>query len=435
MSIKVFVESQELEVQSNTKPILLTSLQSAFPGAIQLSFRDSTTNTKRVLPFDGKAFHPPTDGWTTSEEYEVTLGGRNSFPFDSYENASKQLEQTVRTIQSLMAQNEGYIMNELNNVQLTPPSPRERRGSFRSRVATFKNTQDPTNHVDLWLPRRGADELEKQFAELSAVVAGKNAIIENQRKQIQNEKAANEQLERLNSSIKAEAEEWQLKWQSMNTELRLLREMSCNQECAGYKMKLLNAELENVKNSSNTKIQQIQDSLFGVQNEMKETSEKYEQLRQDYDRLIEECREKDKKLEDLRSQLNKLTTELSEHCDQSAKQAECNHELQERLCKENIALAEWSKKLELENKEHEAELERVRRDFDVQHSQLQQSYEDKCQQSANMHQLIESLNKNLIDLSRKYEDLRESFGKTQSTPNSPRPHEEMNGKNNTVLLL
>ncbi|KAI6194042.1 hypothetical protein M3Y96_01083000 [Aphelenchoides besseyi] len=433
MSIKVFVESRELEVKSNTDPILLTSLQSAFPGAIQLSLRDSKTNTKRVLPFDGKAFHPPSDGWTTSEEYEVTLGGRNSFPFDSYENASKQLEQTVRTIQSLMAQNEGYITNELNNVQLTPPSPRERRGSFRNRVAIFKNVQDPTNHVDLWLPRRGADELEKQFAELSAVVAGKNAIIENQRKQIQNEKTANEQLERLNSSIKAEAEEWQLKWQSLNTELRLLREMSCNQECAGYK--LLNAELENVKNSSNTKIQQIQDSLFGVQNEMKEISEKYERLRQDYDQLIEECRDKDKELEDLRTRFTKLTTEFSEHRDQSAKQAESNFEFQQRLCKENSALAEWSKKLELENKEHDAELERVRHDFEVQHSQLQQSYEDKCQQSANMHQLIESLNKNLIDLSRKYEDLRDSFGKTQSAPNSPRLHEEMNGNNNQVVLL
>ena len=33
------------------------------------------------------------------------LGGRNCFPFDSYENASKTLEKTVHTIEKLMSTN------------------------------------------------------------------------------------------------------------------------------------------------------------------------------------------------------------------------------------------------------------------------------------------------------------------------------------------
>ena len=73
---------------------------------------------------------------------------------------------------------------------------KERRGSFRSQVATFKSNENNNNRVDLWLPRKNCDELERQFAELSSILVGKNAIIESQRLQLQTERNANEEMEK-----------------------------------------------------------------------------------------------------------------------------------------------------------------------------------------------------------------------------------------------
>ncbi|KAI6226185.1 MIF4G domain-containing protein [Aphelenchoides fujianensis] len=193
-------------------------------------------------------------------------------------------------------------------------------------------------------------------------------------------------------------------------------------KCIGHKIKLLTVELENVRNSSNTKIQQLHETLVEVQRELKTTAEKYEKLRADYERLAEENRKKEHEVGELRAQLDAVRSELAEHREQAARQAEASHELQERLCKENIALAEWSKKLEMENKEHERELEGVRSDFEkriqsmsddfeLQHNQLQQKHDEKCEQTAAMHQLVDGLNKKLVETSQKYKDLEQSVVK------------------------
>jgi hypothetical protein len=76
------------------------------------------------------------------------------------------------------------------------PNIRERHGSFRShQYATFKSANETNNNrLDLWIPRKNTDEMERQFAELSSILVGKNAIIESQRRQLQTERLANEEM-------------------------------------------------------------------------------------------------------------------------------------------------------------------------------------------------------------------------------------------------
>jgi hypothetical protein len=98
------------------------------------------------------------------------------------------------------------------------------------------------NQLDLWLPRKGSCELERQFAELSAICSGKDAIIESQRRQLQTERKANEDMERLeflfnkssicrlNEKLNVDIKEWEQKWKMLDQELNLLRGMSNQQD-------------------------------------------------------------------------------------------------------------------------------------------------------------------------------------------------------------
>lgn len=68
-------------------------------------------------------------------------------------------------------------------------------------MATLKSSNESNkNRLDLWLPHKNSDEWERQFSELSSILVGKNAIVESQRKQLQTERRANEELEQLCSN-------------------------------------------------------------------------------------------------------------------------------------------------------------------------------------------------------------------------------------------
>jgi hypothetical protein len=240
MPIELRVDSCQLELSSD-QSLQLAALQTIYPGAIGLTYR-LADGSKCSVPFDGKAFTTPKEGWASdfytvnlsgypngmcfstvfffrtnvqsnsgnllpNAEFKVRLnrlflvGGQNTF-FESYQNACKQLERTVSTIHRLMSQqgsnNEELILNgyhgsvEVCNSnysfleeKLSPklfngkPNVRERHGSFRSQVATFKSSLESNNNrLDLWLPHKDSDELERQFSELSSILVGKNAIIE-----------------------------------------------------------------------------------------------------------------------------------------------------------------------------------------------------------------------------------------------------------------
>ena len=51
---------------------------------------------------------------------------------------------------------------------------RELADAFKRRVVTLQSSiESNKNRLDLWLPRKNSNEIERQFAELSAVVSGK----------------------------------------------------------------------------------------------------------------------------------------------------------------------------------------------------------------------------------------------------------------------
>jgi len=366
------------------------------------------------------------------DEFVVILGGRNCFPFDSYENASKQLEKTVHTIQKLMSTNsinsDDSILDVYQEEKISKPhhlqngksNVRERKGSFRSQVATFKSHENNNNRVDLWLPRKNCDEWERQFAELSSILVGKNAIIDSQRCQLQTERNANENMEKENENLKSEIGEWKQKYSALDQELRLIREMGNKQEYMGNKVKALNAELDNLRNSYNNKIEEMQNSLLIVQNDLKSLNQRHENLQSEYDKLVEECNQKNLQLEELQKQSKRLETELADHKQQFEEKSRCSQALEERLCKENIGLAEWSKKLEMENKQQQNSLDTINsetehkisslsNEFQTKLNTLESQYEEKCKESANLNGLIENLNRHLTKITVKYNELDEAY--------------------------
>jgi chromosome segregation ATPase len=112
---------------------------------------------------------------------------------------------------------------------------RERHGSFRNQYATLKSSNGD-NRIDLWMPRKNSDELERQFSELSSILVGKNAIIESQRRQLQTERTVNEELEKSSEQARSELEEWKQRCQALERELNLIREMGTKQEFMGNKV-------------------------------------------------------------------------------------------------------------------------------------------------------------------------------------------------------
>jgi chromosome segregation ATPase len=68
---------------------------------------------------------------------------------------------------------------------------------------------------------------------------------------------------------------------------------------------------------------------------------RHDNLQADYEKLMAEVRDKTTKINELRGQTQRLETELSDHKKQYAEHSKCSHELEERLCRENIGLAEW----------------------------------------------------------------------------------------------
>jgi chromosome segregation ATPase len=69
---------------------------------------------------------------------------------------------------------------------------------------------------------------------------------------------------------------------------------------------------------------------------------RHENLQSEHNKLIAEVDAKKSQLEELQRQTKKLETDLAEHQNQYAEQSKCSHDLEERLCRENIGLAEWS---------------------------------------------------------------------------------------------
>uniref|UniRef100_A0A0N4VDC2 TDP43_N domain-containing protein n=1 Tax=Enterobius vermicularis TaxID=51028 RepID=A0A0N4VDC2_ENTVE len=74
-AVRVYIEPVDLELE-NDGSLLITSLQSALPGASGIYFK---LDCKKSLKFDGKKLYPPNDGWQNRRYYikNQTLKSKN----------------------------------------------------------------------------------------------------------------------------------------------------------------------------------------------------------------------------------------------------------------------------------------------------------------------------------------------------------------------
>ncbi|CAD5212915.1 unnamed protein product [Bursaphelenchus okinawaensis] len=408
MYIRVEVEPCDLELSAN-QLLPLTSLQSAFPGAVGISYK-TLKGVKRALRFDGISFHAPEDGWQEADEYTVQLSGKNSFPFDSYENASKQFERAVNMVQKLIEQGYGDMSYLAPSSPPSPgsASPRERLKAFRRKIADYRvSNDDLTAGFDS--PKT---ELEKQFSELSAILVGKDAIIDTLRKRLD---TVNQELngQEDHEHCRGEIQKWRHQVETLEDELKLFREMASKQENVTNKVKSLTNELEELRNTSNTKIQSIHTEYERVCREMREFQRQHELLLEEHSRTTAQLHETEQQLYDMKHLLDDVRQRFEESEQSYAEQIRTATELQERMCNENVKLLKRINEMENETQglKKVTELQSTQRsnsysNLKEKYTALMEEHEEKINETASLNQLIENLNRHLTDITVKYKDLR-----------------------------
>lgn len=225
-SIRLGVEAVEVELEQNDGSLLLSTIQSAFPNSIGIYFRPKGKECRTMLKFDGRRFMPPSGGWKSGIEYFVEMGGsrHSTFPFGSYENASKQFERSVNLVQKMMngcsiktngqkirANNDvsrlseddsAYFENRTNitdeEMGVLSPTPKTVQIFSDSDYLEGQRDKQRQNNVDQTLTRKISSErknsetlndpkantscelksLERDFADLARICTGKDAIID-----------------------------------------------------------------------------------------------------------------------------------------------------------------------------------------------------------------------------------------------------------------
>lgn len=72
--LELRIEPCRLNLPDDDQSLQLAALQAVYPGAIGLTYR-LPDGSKCSVPFDGKAFTPPKEGWASASDfYTVNLG-------------------------------------------------------------------------------------------------------------------------------------------------------------------------------------------------------------------------------------------------------------------------------------------------------------------------------------------------------------------------
>uniref|UniRef100_A0A915PCQ8 TAR DNA-binding protein 43 N-terminal domain-containing protein n=1 Tax=Setaria digitata TaxID=48799 RepID=A0A915PCQ8_9BILA len=309
-ALRIYVEPIEVELDQDDA-VLITTLQSALPGAFGLYFYNE--DSKATLRFDGKKLLPPGDGWK-DRKYYASLGCRSfDYPFGSYANATKQFERSVNSIQRLLANpkllgNFGQLLDLIDAckvvalLNLTSDQTNDLRGmvtvetckllkraklekkllflveasldynfiersivssgkqSAAQRTSTFSHTK--TENMEQLLnsiTRHGTSErmgvknneqtpLEQQFVELARISTAKDSVIEQQRADI---RAVNGKLEQSERSMKLVQDDLSKMMENCNAkekELVFLRGLNREQKFMCKKVNELTSRLVDREN-------------------------------------------------------------------------------------------------------------------------------------------------------------------------------------------
>ncbi|VDO33241.1 unnamed protein product [Onchocerca flexuosa] len=204
LMLRIYVEPVEVELDQEGA-ILITTLQSALPGAFGLYFYEN--DCRASLRFDGNKLLPPGDGWK-NRKYYASLGCRSfDYPFGSYANATKQFERSVNSVQRLLANQKLFDSSFVKRDFVTFGKRKAAQQDSSLVHAKMENMQQlltSTTKHNVSEKMRTTDNkqtpLEQQFVELARISTCKDSIIEQQHADI---RIAYEKLEQKERSMKS----------------------------------------------------------------------------------------------------------------------------------------------------------------------------------------------------------------------------------------
>nr|CAD2161468.1 unnamed protein product [Meloidogyne enterolobii] len=403
-SIKLGVETVEVELEQNDGSLLLSTIQSAFPNSIGIYYRPKGKECRTMLKFDGRRFMPPSGGWKSGIEYFVEMGGvsrHSTFPFGSYENASKQFERSVNLVQKMMngcsikANGQKHVNNDISRLSEDDSAYFENRNNITneemgvispiSKTVQIFNESDyldgqRQNNVELTKKinseqksrknsetlneskantSRELKSLEKDFADLARICTGKDSIIDGQRMELEETKNELERIKLEGNKWKEELLEWDSKWATAQQELEIMRKLGKDQEFLQGQITEMSAQIDNERETWEKIKGELELQLKKWQKDAQDWREKSELSTW----AVQELTEQLKKLQREKTDLQRKTTILEEQVNGEA--IEFNRRFKEReriqneLLTDNTRLYQINDQLENKFKELKEENERL----------------------------------------------------------------------------
>uniref|UniRef100_A0A915NN39 TAR DNA-binding protein 43 N-terminal domain-containing protein n=1 Tax=Meloidogyne floridensis TaxID=298350 RepID=A0A915NN39_9BILA len=440
-TIKLGVETVEVELEQNDGSLLLSTIQSAFPNSIGIYYRPKGKECRTMLKFDGRRFMPPSGGWKSGIEYFVEMGGvsrHSTFPFGSYESASKQFERSVNLVQKMMngcsikANGQKYANNDIsrlseddsayfenrNNITneemgvISPLSKTvqifnesdyldgQRQNNFESTKKINSEQKSRKNSETLNESKantsRELKSLEKDFADLARICTGKDSIIDGQRMELEETKNELERIKLEGNKWKEELLEWDSKWATAQQELEIMRKLGKDQEFLQGQITEMSVQIDNERETWEKIKGELELQLKKWQKDAQDWREKSELSTW----AVQELTEQLKKLQREKTDLQRKTTILEEQVNGEA--IEFNRRFKEQLKEENEKLNE---KLLINGKENDKKLEEIKIEFNEKENKFNEFLTEKEAKIEEMEGKIEELTKQKLDLQAKLQQL------------------------------
>uniref|UniRef100_A0A914NJ74 TAR DNA-binding protein 43 N-terminal domain-containing protein n=1 Tax=Meloidogyne incognita TaxID=6306 RepID=A0A914NJ74_MELIC len=467
-SIKLGVETVEVELEQNDGSLLLSTIQSAFPNSIGIYYRPKGKECRTMLKFDGRRFMPPSGGWKSGIEYFVEMGGvsrHSTFPFGSYESASKQFERSVNLVQKMMngcsikANGQKYANNDIsrlseddsayfenrNNITneemgvISPLSKTvqifnesdyldgQRQNNFESTKKINSEQKSRKNSETLNESKantsRELKSLEKDFADLARICTGKDSIIDGQRMELEETKNELERIKLEGNKWKEELLEWDSKWATAQQELEIMRKLGKDQEFLQGQITEMSVQIDNERESWEKIKGELELQLKKWQKDAQDWREKSELSTW----AVQELTEQLKKLQREKTDLQRKTTILEEQVNGEA--IEFNRRFKEReriqneLLTDNTRLYQINDQLEnkfkelkeeneklnekllINEKENDKKLEEIKIEFNEKENKFNEFLNEKEAKIEEMEGKINELTKQKLDLQAKLQQL------------------------------
>jgi hypothetical protein len=353
----VHMEPIEIELEDSDSSLLFANLQSAFPGCSGLYYQSEKSRAKSSVKFDGQKFHAPNGDWE-DRDYYVRLGGnRCHFPFGSYENASKQFENSVNLVSKLIGGKRITYGEEIMNGRRSPVEKMDSIKQIIQSVGLVKshnNKQPMQQDVNFTkseaLQRTAAaleandssnlTPLEQQFVDLARISTAKDSIIETQRADIRKLQDELHALKKKTKEVKDELQRSELRCRAQDEELTMLRNLGKEQTYMCDRVNDLTKRLVEAKDETdkittelNAKIEMEISKCTALEKESNEKSVKIEEFEAILNRIQHENY-------DLKKDLEISDAKLIEQSLQFANASEERAGIQDYLTAENTTLIE-----------------------------------------------------------------------------------------------